>query len=196
MRIALVAVLLFALAGCAFKPDMTAKTVRYQADYPQYQTVAELFAAADLVAEVSLAGVDRSTAGQRKRCHKFTPCSRHRRRTYKGKAPARLEIKQGGGRHKGTEHIEVGSVSLQPKGHYLVFVEVYDDAPASLLNPTQGQYRLDDAGTLTPVDGAGLRFTLAELAQLTPRDRNAGRPWWASRRFAWSGWRRIRDSNS
>ena len=54
MRVALLAVLLLALAGCANKPDISAKTVQYQADYPQYQTLAELFAAADLVAEVEL----------------------------------------------------------------------------------------------------------------------------------------------
>ena len=168
MRVALVAVLLFALAGCTFKPDMTAKTVRYQADYPQYQTVAELFAAADLVAEVSLGASVEVRGATETVPQVHTVFAATVARTYKGKAPARLEIKQGGGRHKGTEHIEVGSVSLQPKGHYLVFVEVYDDAPASLLNPTQGQYRLDDDGTLTPVDEAGLRFTLAELAQLTP----------------------------
>lgn len=168
MRVALVAVLLLALAGCADQPDMQAKTVRYQADYPQYQTLEELFKAADLVAEVRL-GASAEVRGPTQTVpNVHTVFAATVARTYKGTPPARLEIKQGGGRYKGTDHVEAGSVSLRPEGHYLVFVEVYDDAPASLLNPTQGQYRLDDAGTVTPVDAAGLRFTLAELGRLTP----------------------------
>ncbi|MEV4515406.1 hypothetical protein AB0K00_41425 [Dactylosporangium sp. NPDC049525] len=169
MRVALVAVLLLTLAGCTHRPDMLAETVRYQADYPHYQTLAELFAAADLVAEVNLAAsVEVRPATETVPNVHTVFAAAAVGQTYKGSAPSRLEIKQGGGRHKGTEHIEVGSVSLQPKGHYLVFLELYDDAPASLLNPTQGQYRLDDAGTVTPVDEAGLRFTLAELRLLAP----------------------------
>ncbi len=168
MRVAVVAVLLLTLAGCANKPDMLAETVRYQADYPQYQSLAELFTAADLVAEVTLAASAEVRGPTETVPNVHTVFAATVARTYKGQAPSQLEIKQGGGSYKGTDHIEVGSVSLQPKGHYLVFVEVYDDAPASLLNPTQGQYRLDAAGTVTPVDEAGLRFTLAELARLTP----------------------------
>lgn len=168
MRVALVSVLLLALAGCAHQPDMTAKTVRYQADYPQYQTLAALFAAADLVAEVDLAASVEVRGATETVPNVHTVFAATVGRTYKGQAPPRLEIKQGGGRHKGTDHVEIGSVSLQPKGHYLVFIEVYDDAPASLLNPTQGQYRLDEAGTVTPVDEAGLRFTLADLGRLAP----------------------------
>jgi hypothetical protein len=166
MRLALVAVLLLALAGCGHRPDIGAETVRYQADYPQYQTLAELFAAADLVVEVTLSASAEVRPATETVPNVHTVYAAAVGRTYKGQAPSRLEIKQGGGRYKGTDHVEAGSVSLQPKGHYLVFVEVYDDAPASLLNPTQGQYRMDDAGTVTPVDEAGLRFTLAELARL------------------------------
>ncbi|MDG6107576.1 hypothetical protein Daura_49275 [Dactylosporangium aurantiacum] len=168
MKVALVAVLLLALAGCAAKPDMRARTVRYQADYPQYQTLETLFAAADLVAEVRLGAGSEVRGPTQTVPNVHTVFAATAGRTYKGTAPARLEIKQGGGRYKGTDHIQAGSVSLRPEGHYLVFLEVYDDAPASLLNPTQGQYRLDEAGTVTPVDAAGLRFTLADLGRLTP----------------------------
>lgn len=168
MRVTLVAVLLLTLAGCANTPDIGAGTVRYEADYPQYDTLAALFAAADLVAEVHLGASVEVRGATETVPDVHTVFAATVARTYKGQAPPRLEIKQGGGRHKGTDHVEVGSVSLQPKGHYLVFVEVYDDAPASLLNPTQGQYRLDEAGAVTPVDGAGLRFTLADLGRLSP----------------------------
>ncbi|WP_327007846.1 hypothetical protein OHA72_11545 [Dactylosporangium sp. NBC_01737] len=167
MRLALVAVLLLALAGCDRRPDMKAETVRYQADYPQYQTLAELFAAADVVAEVRLGPSAEVRGATETVPNVHTVFDATVGRTFKGRAPSPLEIKQGGGRHKGTTHIEAGSVSLQPKAHYLVFIEVYDDAPASLLNPTQGQYRLDDGGTVTPVDDAGLRFTLADLERLS-----------------------------
>jgi hypothetical protein len=166
MRHAVLVVLLFALAGCTGKPDMKAETVRYSADYPQYETLAELFAAADVVAEVRLAASVEVRPATQTVPNVHTVFVATAGRTYKGRAPSPLEIKQGGGRHKGTTHVEIGSVSLQPKGHYLVFIEVYDDAPASLLNPRQGQYRLDDAGTVTPVDDAGLRFTLAEVERL------------------------------
>jgi hypothetical protein len=145
---------------------MKVETVRYQADYPRYQTLAELFAAADLVAEVTLGASAEVRPATQTVPNIHTVFAASAGRAYKGQAPARLEIKQGGGRYKGTDHIEIGSVSLRPKGHYLVFVELYADAPASLLNPTQGQYRLDDAGTVTPVDEAGLRFTLADLREL------------------------------
>lgn len=168
MRVALVVVLAFALAGCANQPDMLAKTVRYQADYPQYQTLEELFKAADLVAEVRLGASSEVRGPTQTVPNVHTVFAATVGRAYKGTAPAPLEIKQGGGRYKGTDHIETGSVSLRTEGHYLVFVELYDDAPASLLNPAQGQYRLDGAGTVTPVDAAGLRFTLADLARLTP----------------------------
>ncbi|MEV0129095.1 hypothetical protein AB0H83_11645 [Dactylosporangium sp. NPDC050688] len=159
---------MFALAGCASQPDILAKTVRYQADYPQYQTLEELFKAADLVAEVRLGASTEVRGPTQTVPNVHTVFAATVGRTYKGTAPARLEIKQGGGRYKGTDHIETGSVSLQTEGHYLVFVEVYDDAPASLLNPAQGQYRLDEAGTVTPVDAAGLRFTLTDLGRVTP----------------------------
>ena len=168
MRVALVAVLLLALAGCADRPDLRAITVRYQADYPQYQTLEELFKAADLVAEVRLGATAEVRGPTQTVPDVHTVFAATVERTYKGAAPARLEIKQGGGRYKGTDHIEAGSVSLQPGGHYVVFVEVYDDAPASLLNPAQGQYRLDEAGTVTPVDATGLRFILADLDRLRP----------------------------
>jgi hypothetical protein len=166
MRVALLAVLLLALAGCSGMPDMKAKTVTYQADYPHYGTLDELFAKADLVAEVTLAGKAEVRGATATVPDVHTVFAATVGRIFKGEAPPALEIKQGGGRYQGTEFIESGSVSLRPKGHYLVFVELYADAPASLLNPAQGQYRLENDGTVTPVDDAGLRFTLADLGRL------------------------------
>jgi hypothetical protein len=166
MRVALVAALLLTLAGCTRGPDMRARTVWYHADYPQYQNLAELFAAADLVAEVTLTASVEIRPATETVPNVHTVFTAVVGRTFKGRASSPLEIKQGGGGYRGTDHVEVGSVGLQPEAHYLVFVEVYADAPASLLNPTQGQYRLDDAGTVTPVDEAGLSFTLAELGRL------------------------------
>lgn len=165
-RLALAVVLVFLLAACDNRPSMRAERVTYQADYPAYDTLAALHAKADLVVSVRLAGRSevRSLEGL-----VYTVFTGTVERIFKGRpGGGDIEIKQAGGEYRGTTFTEAGAIPLRPGRRYLLFLETYPDSPASLLNPGQAQYRLDDAGRPEPVDGSGFRFTSADLEALGP----------------------------
>ncbi|GAA2645410.1 hypothetical protein GCM10010399_94050 [Dactylosporangium fulvum] len=164
-RLALAVLLVFSLAACGGKSSMSAERVTYQADYPAYDTLAALHAKASLVVSVRLA---ERTEVRSLEHRVYTVLTGTVERTFKGPGAADVEIKQPGGEHRGTTYTEAGGIPLQPGRRYLLFLETYPDSPASLLNPGQAQYLLDDAGRLEPVDASGFSFTLAELEALGP----------------------------
>ncbi|MFY1693939.1 peptidoglycan-binding domain-containing protein [Solwaraspora sp. WMMA2101] len=59
-----------------------------------------------------------------------------------------------------------GLVDGQPA---LLFLEVYDDVPTSLLNPDQGWYRIDPSGEPTPLPGNPVPVSLTQLARFADR---------------------------
>lgn len=129
-------------------------------DYPGYESVDALYAAATLVIEA------RVVDGPEQRSVDIggnTPMDllvfrAEIDRTYKGEAGSpTIEVKQ-----------HDGEVLLVAGTSYVLFLETYDDVPASLLNPTQAQYVLEAGPRLTPVGGNTLPVTMADLERLTP----------------------------
>lgn len=70
-----------------------------------------------------------------------------------------MEIKQTGDSSTETEWI----VYLEEGGEYVLFLETYEDSPASVLNPVQGMYPMED-GQLVILDGNDLVLTLEDLS--------------------------------
>jgi hypothetical protein len=80
-----------------------------------------------------------------------------------------ISVKQRGGELEGERHSADDVVYLAADESYLLFLATFDefDIPASLLNPVQGQYRLDQAGSLEVLAGNALTITIADLERLT-----------------------------
>jgi hypothetical protein len=78
-------------------------------------------------------------------------------RVYKGTATegGTITVKQLGGESGGTKYTEKDAEPLNVKSSYILFLSTFDNAPASLLNPTQGSYAVADgkivANTNNPV---------------------------------------------
>lgn len=77
-----------------------------------------------------------------------------------------VTVKQEGGTYDGVTHRHPSVVYLVPNERYVLFLATFEDSPASWLNPTQAQYRLDDSGEPAPLTGNPLTFTMAELTAL------------------------------
>ena len=58
-------------------------------------------------------------------------------------------------------------MALKSGTTYLLFLAVFPDAPASLLNADQAQYTLDAAGALKGFGSNQLSFTRADVAKLS-----------------------------
>src|SRR4051812_36077663 len=130
------------LAGCGGPRDgMRVKSVTLSSDYPSYENLAALHAKADLVAIVQLAKTTELLPPDEipAPCTVFTG---RIERAFKGRPGTEVQVKQVGGTYRGIEYTEAGAIALQPGGRYLIFLEVYPDSPAALLNPAQAQYRV------------------------------------------------------
>jgi hypothetical protein len=90
-------------------------------------------------------------------------------RVHKGtvKVGSTIEVKQLGGKYQGVNYRADGVAAFRAKTPYLLFLATFADAPASLLNPEQGQYVLDASGTPTRVSPNGVAVTAADLARLS-----------------------------
>ena len=87
-------------------------------------------------------------------------------RVFKGdmRAGSTLEVKQLGGELGGVVYVEEDAVPLDPSaGKYILFLQTYPDAAASLLNPWQGQYFLEAGDRVRSLHGNPVRFTIADL---------------------------------
>lgn len=149
-----VAVSVLALAGVGACDGESAT-----ADYPGYESVDALYAAATLVVEARIADgpQERSVNLGGNSPMDLLVYQAEVDRTYKGDPGGRnIEIKQ----HEGETPLVAGT-------SYVLFLETYDDVPASLLNPTQAQYVLTAGPRLTPVGGNTLPVTVADLERLT-----------------------------
>ena len=154
-----------------------------EADYPSYASVDELWQAADLVVEVTLGPEPRVEriqvafplpgqtlpAGERVG-DVYTVHAAEVTVVWKGAADVGhvVRVKQAGGEHGGTSYPAGDGSALEPGGAYLLFLETYDEVgvPASLVNPTQGQYPLDPAGQPQALDGNDVTIASADLAEL------------------------------
>ncbi|MEV6924095.1 hypothetical protein AB0M46_06220 [Dactylosporangium sp. NPDC051485] len=187
------------LAGCGHNDTPSTvpaqhQVIEYQADYPAYSDLPALFNKADLVIEAT---VNQGTKTQY--LHSSTPPANDPQsnpnagtkngqdttatptvvtvfqakvhKVYKGDAniDSTVAIKQLGGTLDGQTFVEAGAKPLREGGRYILFLTVYPDVPASLLNPDQAQYPLDSAGTLARISDTAPTFTVSDLEQLAAK---------------------------
>ena len=134
------------------------------ANYPYYRSVPELVRASDVIVVAvpgtqQERGIDYGSGSEED--HRVWPLEV--RRVLRGEVPAGapLEVKQ-------------MSCSDEPRlkqgEAQLLFLGTYPDTPgmpASLINPEQGQYVLDDAGMPRPIRDNELRLGLDEVERLS-----------------------------
>jgi hypothetical protein len=151
-RIALTVLLLAGtLTGCvSFESSCSSG-----GDWPYYETVDELYAAATLVFEGEVGdGENEIEQGIAHRRHDVTVS-----RVWKGQAVIGDLVPVKMMRHDGRPQLDEGR-------RYLLFVETYPDSPASTLNPEQGHYPLDDAGRPVSLSCNELTVTADDLNRL------------------------------
>lgn len=167
------------LAGCS--------TSGLSPDYPAYSSVEELFSAADLVVRGTALRHTTQIIGPRR---KLGPSEDPRRdpgqprggalpyqvfdievaEVFRGTVAGPCQVKKLGGSLNGVEHVEKEARMLVVRQEYVLFLAVYDDAPASILGGTQGQYRVvGDQLVSEAADGLQLPMTLAEARSLKGR---------------------------
>ncbi|MEV0610294.1 hypothetical protein AB0I61_28400 [Polymorphospora rubra] len=162
-----------------------------QVDYPHYESPAALFDRANLVIEADLSPDSRVTllepdpptgtdpaanpqAGMESESEPaagalvITVYTARVVTVFKGEVRVgqNIEVKEMGGTLRGVRHEVAGAVPLNGGERYVLFLSTYPNAPASLLNPQQGQYRVDDSGALSAVPGNELALTRADLERL------------------------------
>jgi hypothetical protein len=180
------------LAACASTGPQAAgaQSVQYHADYPAYDSVDSLYKTADLVIEGTLTGTPQvrqlnpaagvsdprlnPNAGAPGAANKAEPVvitvsTLTVTRVHKGaaKVGSTIEVKQLGGTLNGVNYSAEGVSAFRAQTPYLLFLATFADAPASLLNPEQGQYVLDAAGNPTRVSPHGVAVSTADLTRLS-----------------------------
>jgi len=162
---AVLAVLVLGVGACG------QSRVVYQGDYPHYESVAELVKKANLVVEVAVAdprvGKLYPTDGPRNdetavviTIYDATVAKVHKGSVRTGDV---IEVQQMGGESDGVVYENPEVVPFREGTPYLLFLETYPDSPAALLNPDQGQYEVDPAGTYRPVGDNTLAVTAKDL---------------------------------
>jgi hypothetical protein len=155
---AVVVVFAFALSGCG---KAFGGRVVYEGDYPAYNSAAEMVDKATLVIEATVAGphVDMLYPSDDDGAHvegtgvvvtvwSATITAIHKGSNKPGDA---VDVKQMGGEFDGVVYEQHGGVAFREGVTYLLFLETYPDAAASLLNPTQAQYEVAEDGSYRPV---------------------------------------------
>jgi predicted component of type VI protein secretion system len=179
------------LAACASSSPAASgeQSVEYHADYPAYDSVDSLYKTADLVIEGRLTGTPQvrqlspvvdvadprlnpnaGVAGAAKaEPVVITVSTLTVTRVHKGaaKVGSTIEVKQLGGTYSGVTYRAEGVSAFRAQTPYLLFLATFADAPASLLNPEQGQYVLDAAGNPTRVSPNGIAVSAADLTRLS-----------------------------
>lgn len=176
----------FALAACGSSGD-NSRTVVYHMDFPAYDSVDSLYQRAGLVIQGTVTGTARvqelrptavtdpklnpnAGTGNRESADQAVVVTVYKvtvDKVYKGSAKvgSTVEVKQLGGNFNGVSYRQEGLTPLR-NGPSVLFLAVYPDAPASLLNPDQAQYPLDAAGRPTKVGANNLTFSMADLTRL------------------------------
>jgi len=197
-RIAVTGVVLMALAGCGKNDSPSAgsprqRVIEYQIDYPAYPDLPALFNKADLVIEATVdqgaraqylhsstppandpklnpnAGTDKGQGGSALIVVTVFPVNVYK--VYKGDVTAgsTIAISQPGGTLDRQTFRAVGVTPLREGVRYILFLSVFPDAPASLLNSDQAQYPLDPAGAVTRISDAAPRFTVSDLERIAAK---------------------------
>ncbi len=142
------------------------ETVLVNADYPYYNSLQELYDAADLVI-VARNNRNESTILNIGNDIPYTVSSMSVTDVFKGdKSIESIDVKQLGGLMDGVMYISQGVEQLVQDGEYLLFLETYDKSPASLLNPIQGMYYVEGS-TVTARPENSIAVTLEDLSALS-----------------------------
>ncbi|MEV4628666.1 hypothetical protein AB0J90_20585 [Micromonospora sp. NPDC049523] len=191
------AVAMLGVSGCAADAPTgdtgpTGSVVDYHPDYPSYENLASLYEQADVVIEATIepgtkvqnltpSKVSESDpqlnpnagmpSGQQQASEALvvTVFQAKANRVFKGdvKPGALVPVKQLGGDYQGVTYRETDAVALRSGTGYILFLALFPDSPASLLNPDQAQYPLDAAGKPGPVSAEAVTFTVADLERLS-----------------------------
>ncbi|MEV0237610.1 hypothetical protein [Nonomuraea sp. NPDC050786] len=81
-------------------------------------------------------------------------------------AGSTIEVRQLGGALDGITYSEKGTSSLKAGKVQVLFLNTYPDLPATLLNPDQGQYDIDEAGNLVPLPTNTIAVSMGDLNKL------------------------------
>ncbi len=142
------------------------ETVFVNSDYPYYNSLQELYDAADLVI-VARNNRNESTILNTGNEIPYTVSSMSVTDVFKGdKSVDSIDVKQLGGLMDGVMYISQGVEQLVQDGEYLLFLETYDKSPAALLNPVQGMYYVEGS-TVTARPENSIAVTLEDLSALS-----------------------------
>ncbi len=142
------------------------ETVFVNADYPYYNSLQELYDAADLVI-VARNNRNESTILNTGNEIPYTVSSMSVTDVFKGdKSVDSIDVKQLGGLMDGVMYISQGVEQLVQDGEYFLFLETYDKSPAALLNPVQGMYYVEGS-TVTARPENSIAVTLEDLSALS-----------------------------
>lgn len=142
------------------------ETVFVNADYPYYNSLQELYDAADLVI-VARNNCNESTILNIGNEIPYTVSSMSVTDVFKGdKSIDSIDVKQLGGLMDGVMYISQGVEQLVQDGEYLLFLETYDKSPASFLSPVQGMYYVEGS-TVTARPENSIAVTLEDLSALS-----------------------------
>lgn len=158
------------LAGCGAKetaaiPQQSKNTVLYSASYPTYTNVEELIGRSNLIIEGTIIDSnfetinitqnptdpsdEKSNPGIGAHEQMLTPYTVYDvevHKVYKGNVAAKdiIQVKQLGGEDANNIYVLEDSLKLKKQDKVIMFLETYDNAPASLLNPIQALYQIQD----------------------------------------------------
>jgi len=146
------------------------RSVDYHGDWPSYDSLDVLYDRADLVVQGVLAGsstVRKLDIGDGTTMV-YTVADVTVAVVFKGSANTgqTVAVKQLGGRLDGVDYRAEAESYLSPGQTYLLFLETYEDSPASLLNPWQAQYVVDGSGGFSSSPGNAIRVSRADLTRL------------------------------
>lgn len=174
-----------------------ATPVPYHADYPAYESVDKLYEKATLVVEGTVTAaparvqeLNADPAGEDPRLNPSAGVPAEKgvqqdaapvvvsvyqiqvTKVYKGEAqPGQaVDVQQLGGKANGVTYEEKDAQTLKHNTGYVFFLETYPNAPASLLNPQQGQYPLDASGNPTKLAANPITVTRDDLKRLSGKD--------------------------
>lgn len=142
------------------------ETAFVNADYPYYNSLQELYDAADLVI-VARNNRNESTVLNTGNEIPYTVSNMSVIDVFKGdKSIDSIDVKQLGGLMDGVMYISQDVEQLAQDGEYLLFLETYDKSPASLLSPVQGMYYVEGS-TVTARPENSIAVTLEDLSALS-----------------------------
>ncbi|SES68903.1 hypothetical protein [Anaerobranca gottschalkii] len=137
ISIVVIALLILTITGCK-------SVVKVHIIYPLYDDLDSMILSADTIVEGKILSM--TVVGSEQEGVLYTVYDVEIITNFKGKFNSKevIKIKQVGGETKDLVVTTDERVNLKKDLTYLLFLVTYEDSPASLINPTQGAYLLED----------------------------------------------------